>query len=349
LLQVNQKYIESASQEDAYRTEPPFKLQGSYRNMTKLAEKVVSAMNDEELEALIDDHYLGESQTLTTEAEQNLLMLKEIREKLTPDDVSRWETIKNEFKRRNMMGGGADDPVARVAGPLSSLVQRMEALHETMSGSSQLSAPLAGIQEAISAAVSQLQTEGVASRGGGVNAETMQQLIAALAESNRAPVEQPVGNVQQADFGQVEALIQKQTLMFEGTLNALAQLADAQVRSNSQSAEVMRAIEKVLQSGAAMRPLPPPVSVSSGPQTQQPARTGGGAAGGFKERPLTGMKQRVPFKDARKTAPAEPEPAEAAPTQKMQAIPPVQDAPAQQPSSNKPKKVKLEPPFDTDD
>ena len=349
LLQVNQKYIESASQEDAYRTEPPFKLQGSYRNMTKLAEKVVSAMNDEELEALIDDHYLGESQTLTTEAEQNLLMLKEIREKLTPDDVSRWETIKNEFKRRNMMGGGADDPVARVAGPLSSLVQRMEALHETMSGSSQLSAPLAGIQEAISAAVSQLQTEGVASRGGGVNAETMQQLIAALAESNRAPVEQPVGNVQQADFGQVEALIQKQTLMFEGTLNALAQLADAQVRSNSQSAEVMRAIEKVLQSGAAMRPLPPPVSVSSGPQTQQPARTGGGAAGGFKERPLTGMKQRVPFKDARKAAPAEPEPAEAAPTQKMQAIPPVQDAPAQQPSSNKPKKVKLEPPFDTDD
>ena len=29
------------------RTEPPFKLQGSYRNMNRLAEKVVAIMNDE--------------------------------------------------------------------------------------------------------------------------------------------------------------------------------------------------------------------------------------------------------------------------------------------------------------
>jgi hypothetical protein len=35
---------ERQSQEDAYRTEPPFKLQGSYRNMNKMAEKVVAAM-----------------------------------------------------------------------------------------------------------------------------------------------------------------------------------------------------------------------------------------------------------------------------------------------------------------
>ena len=47
---MNQEYIRSASQDDAFRTEPPFKLQGSYRNMNKLAEKVVSAMNDAELE-----------------------------------------------------------------------------------------------------------------------------------------------------------------------------------------------------------------------------------------------------------------------------------------------------------
>ena len=43
-------YIASAAQEDAYRTEPPFKLQGSYRNMNKLAEKVAPVMNDDELE-----------------------------------------------------------------------------------------------------------------------------------------------------------------------------------------------------------------------------------------------------------------------------------------------------------
>jgi hypothetical protein len=63
---VNAQYIASASQEDAYRTEPPFKLQGSYRNMNKIAEKIVAVMNDDEVERLIDDHYQGESQTLTT-------------------------------------------------------------------------------------------------------------------------------------------------------------------------------------------------------------------------------------------------------------------------------------------
>src|SRR5690606_35196758 len=35
LLKVNLQYIASASQDDNYRTEPPFKLQGSYRNMNK--------------------------------------------------------------------------------------------------------------------------------------------------------------------------------------------------------------------------------------------------------------------------------------------------------------------------
>src|SRR5690606_5087161 len=33
LLAVNLQYIASAATADAYRTEPPFKLQGSYRNM----------------------------------------------------------------------------------------------------------------------------------------------------------------------------------------------------------------------------------------------------------------------------------------------------------------------------
>ena len=36
--------------------------------MNKVAEKTVAVMNDEELKALIDDHYAGEAQTLTTGA-----------------------------------------------------------------------------------------------------------------------------------------------------------------------------------------------------------------------------------------------------------------------------------------
>ena len=39
LLKVNAQYIASAAQADEYRTEPPFKLQGSYRDMNKIAER----------------------------------------------------------------------------------------------------------------------------------------------------------------------------------------------------------------------------------------------------------------------------------------------------------------------
>ena len=65
ILRVNQEYIRSAAQEDAYRTEPPFKLQGSYRNMNRIAAKVLPLMTREEVRALILDHYRNESQTLT--------------------------------------------------------------------------------------------------------------------------------------------------------------------------------------------------------------------------------------------------------------------------------------------
>lgn len=121
LIQVNQEYIRSAAQADAFRTEPPFKLQGSYRNMNKLAEKIVSAMTPPELERLIDDHYQGESQTLTTAAEQNLLKLGELRGTLTPDQAKRWAEIKLEFIRQRRMGGGDADPVTKLVGTLSGL------------------------------------------------------------------------------------------------------------------------------------------------------------------------------------------------------------------------------------
>jgi len=132
LLKVNQAYIESASQDDDFRTEPRFQLQGSYRNMNKLAEKVVPAMNDEELDALITDHYVGEAQTLTTGAEANLLKLAELRGRLTPEKAERWKQIKRDFRRVKMMGGGDDDPVTRVTGSLGGLGQQLEAIQDAI-------------------------------------------------------------------------------------------------------------------------------------------------------------------------------------------------------------------------
>jgi len=53
ILRVNLEYIRSAAQEDAYREEPAFKLQGSYRNMNRIAEKVLPLMTDQEVVGLI--------------------------------------------------------------------------------------------------------------------------------------------------------------------------------------------------------------------------------------------------------------------------------------------------------
>ena len=53
ILNVNKHYISSAAMDDQYRTEPPFKLQGSYRNMNRMAEKILAIMNEDELKTLI--------------------------------------------------------------------------------------------------------------------------------------------------------------------------------------------------------------------------------------------------------------------------------------------------------
>ncbi|HYC60423.1 MAG TPA: DNA repair ATPase [Thermoanaerobaculia bacterium] len=125
LARVNRNYVLSAAQQNAYRTEPPFKLQGSYRNMNKLAEKILPAMNEQELEQLIDDHYLGEAQTLTTGAEENLLKLAELRNRMTDVQRTRWDAILSGFVRVQRLGGTEADPSARVMAELSVVSDRI--------------------------------------------------------------------------------------------------------------------------------------------------------------------------------------------------------------------------------
>ncbi|MBT4836664.1 MAG: AAA domain-containing protein [Methylococcales bacterium] len=134
VLKVNQQYIASAATDDRYRTEPPFKLQGSYRNMSKMAEKIVAVMNEAELQSLISDHYIGEAQTLTTGAEENLLKLGELRGTLTDDESTRWQQIKADYKRLKSLGGDDSDPVTKAANQLSFLIEHTQSI----SGSLQL-------------------------------------------------------------------------------------------------------------------------------------------------------------------------------------------------------------------
>jgi hypothetical protein len=125
VLANNQAYIASAAQADASRTEPPFQLQGSYRNMNKLAERIVPVMNDDELAAVIDDHYVGEAQTLTSGAEANLLKLGELRGTLTAAQAKRWDEVKAGYRRAQALGGAQDDPMSRAVGAVGLLADRV--------------------------------------------------------------------------------------------------------------------------------------------------------------------------------------------------------------------------------
>lgn len=128
VLKINQQYIASAAQDDKYRTEPSFKLQGSYRNMNKMTEKISAVMNEEELMQMIADHYLGEAQLLTTGAEDNLLKLAELRGNMTDEQSARWEQIKRDFLRNKAMGGDDGDVGGKVVAQLVDLVTSVKDL-----------------------------------------------------------------------------------------------------------------------------------------------------------------------------------------------------------------------------
>ncbi|MGE8212451.1 MAG: DNA repair ATPase [Stenotrophomonas sp.] len=128
VYRVNQQYIASAAQADKYRVEPPFRLQGSYRNMNKLSEKISPVMNVAELQQLISDHYLGESQLLTSGSEENLLKLGELRGVLDAQQLARWEQIKHDFMRDKAMGGDDADTGARVVAQLADIASGLQGL-----------------------------------------------------------------------------------------------------------------------------------------------------------------------------------------------------------------------------
>ena len=129
ILRVNQQYIASAGQQDEYRTEPPFLLQGSYRNMARLAEKVMPIMNDEELHTLILSHYEGESQTLTTGAEANLLKFKQLNDYAANGDAQRWDEICRIYREQKMLSA---DRMAQLVKEMGSFSEGLMAIKEVL-------------------------------------------------------------------------------------------------------------------------------------------------------------------------------------------------------------------------
>ncbi|MFT7582511.1 MAG: MoxR-like ATPase, partial [Myxococcota bacterium] len=244
LLKVNQQYIASASMDDKYRTEPPFKLQGSYRNMNKLSEKIVAALNDVELEAILDDHYVGEAQTLTTGAEANLLKLREMRGVLTDAQAERWADIKQEFVRQRSMGGAEDDPSTRVIGQLSLVVQELDAIRGAVAEAATQS-PTSGDPPA---------GEAFDSLGGqsGLLAPLLLKLHEALEKLRRPQLAVRVEQAPQPEFAR---FFDAQNRLVQQTLLPVAQAAAKNLEEGSHlTRELIALIERLEAAGA--RPSP---------------------------------------------------------------------------------------------
>ncbi|MET9823515.1 DNA repair ATPase [Streptomyces sp. NPDC006349] len=132
VLAVNAAYIASAARTDDTRTEPAFRLQGSYRNMNKIAQRIRPVMNDAERAAVLDDHYTAEAQTLTHGAEANLLKLAELRGTLTPEEADRWAEVRTAHVRTRTLGGPDDDPLTRAVAALGLLADRVAAVESAI-------------------------------------------------------------------------------------------------------------------------------------------------------------------------------------------------------------------------
>ena len=134
VLRVNRAYIRSAAQADAYRTEPPFKLQGSYRNMNRIAERVAAVMNEKELQALIVSNYEQDAQTLTTDNEANVLKFKEIMGILSVEDKERWDAIKYAYVESVRMSGmDSEDQAGQLMRQLASMRDGLESIRQVIS------------------------------------------------------------------------------------------------------------------------------------------------------------------------------------------------------------------------
>ena len=133
VLQANSAYISSAAMEDSYRTEPPFRLQGSYRDMNKLVGKIVPVMNDAEIETLLLSHYQNETQTLTSAAEANLLKYKEMTKTLSDEEQLRWESIKSTFVKNNKLKAFGDgNNMAQVLSQMTEFTNHIEGIKQIL-------------------------------------------------------------------------------------------------------------------------------------------------------------------------------------------------------------------------
>lgn len=213
VLKVNQAYIASAATADKYRTEPPFKLQGSYRNMNKMAEKISSVMTDSELIRLVDDHYQGEAQLLTQGTEENLMKLAQLRGTADAQAEQRWHEILNDFRRAKALGGDDADTGQKVVSQLMDMVgaiQQVSGLLQQRDHGDLIQSSVASLEKALT----------------GLQFEAPQVEV----------VNQPVPGI--------DKLLSTLADTFENSLVPLAKIMDGKINIDLKNLERMTAIQK---------------------------------------------------------------------------------------------------------
>lgn len=132
ILAVNMLYIKSAAMADEYRVEPPFKLQGSYRDMNKITEKILPMMSAAEVLRVVHSHYENEAQTLTSNAEANILKYKELTRVINEDEKQRWQHILTKFLEQQRQKGFGQN--ALLVEGIESIARNLEKISTKITG-----------------------------------------------------------------------------------------------------------------------------------------------------------------------------------------------------------------------
>lgn len=125
LMKVNAAYMKSATLDDGLRGEPPFLMQGSYRNMGRIAPRVVPEMTPSEVDTLIHNHYIAESQTLAAAGAWNLAKLAEV---LGTSDQATLEHLAH-LRERWRESSAGNDPLVAIASALRGIQHSMADEH----------------------------------------------------------------------------------------------------------------------------------------------------------------------------------------------------------------------------
>lgn len=132
LMAVNRACLASASVAEAFRIDPAFELQGSYRDMVELCRHIQPDWTQEQRVTTLLRHYEGQAGLLGERGEYNLLHFKHLVGLLTPAEADRLEHIRETYR----LIQSRDKAMYVLMEKLSEVARAVHQLPETLRGMS---------------------------------------------------------------------------------------------------------------------------------------------------------------------------------------------------------------------